>query len=164
MEAYDLEIGPIQATFDSLFKRIGEYFQSNPVAPMGLISETDLSEFAQEPLHKTLNNLLEHFGFCDLPHSMKVIAEEDSQISGIHRSDNITTYDEKTNDGSHHTFNFYETQGPENMNVSFYWLDMKKGAEQTWGILTTDDRWYFHIITARGHEYYLRVEREIQKQ
>ncbi len=160
MEAYDLEIGPIQATFDALYKRIGEYFQSASVAPAGSVTETDLSEFAQEPLHKTLNTLLKHFGFFDLPYSIRIIAEEDSQISGIHRSDNITTYDEKMKDGSHRTFNFYNSHGPENLKVSFYWLDMKKDGEQIWGILTVDNRWYLHVITTQGYVYYLRMERE----
>jgi hypothetical protein len=160
MESYDLEIGPIQRTFDDLFKRIGEYFQSAPVAPTGSIIEINLSIYSQEPLRKTLNALLKHYGFCDLPSSIRIIAEENSQISGIHRSDNITIYEERMGDGSYRSFNFYSTYGPENMKVSFYWLDVAKGGEQTQGILTLDDRWYLCISTAQDKVYYQRMERE----
>lgn len=160
MEAYDLEIGPIQRTFDNLFKRIGEYFQSLPVAPTGSVIETDLSTFSQGPLHNTLNSLLNHYGFSDLPLANRIVAEEDSQISGIQRSDDIIIYKEKMVDGSFRTFNFYITSGPENMKTSFYWLDMKKDGEQTQGILTQDDRWYTRIITPQDNIYYQRMERE----
>ena len=161
MEAYDLEIGPIQRTFDDLFKRIAEYFQSAPVAPTGSITQNNLSTFSQEPLHKTMNALLKHYGFSDLPLSIRIIAEADSQISGIYRSDNITIYEEKIRDGSYRTFNFYSTFGPENMKASFYWLDMKKDGERIQGIITMDDRWYLRILTTQGNVYYQRMEREI---
>ena len=106
MEAYDLEIGPIQRTFENLFKRIGEYFNSTPVEPEGKIVETDLSLYSQESLSKILNELFKFYGFGDLPVSYRIVVEEGSLISGIHRSDNITTYEEKMQNGSRRTFNF----------------------------------------------------------
>ena len=163
MEPYDLEIGPIQRTFDSLFKSIAHYFQSTPVAPIGSITETDLSTHSQKQLRKTLNASLKHYGFTNLPFSIRIIAEEDSQIDGIHRSDNITTYEERMKDGSYRTFNFYSTLGPENMKASFYWLDTKKGGEQTQGILTKDNKWYLRISTTQDDVYYQRVDREIPR-
>ena len=161
MEPYDLEIGPIQRTFDHLFKSISEYFQSAPVTPVGSVTETSLSDYPQEHLHKTLNASLKHYGFVDLPFSMRIIAEESSQISGIYRSDNITTYEEKMSDGSYRTFNFYSKYGPENMKASFYWLDVKKEGEQTQGILTEDNVWYFCISTTHDNVFYQRIERKI---
>jgi hypothetical protein len=161
VEPYDLEIGPIQRTFDHLFKSIGQYFQAAQVAPLGSITETSLSTYSQEQLRKTLNAMLKHYGFADLPFSKKIIVDEDSQISGIHRSDNITTYEERMVDGSFRTFNFYSTYGPDNMKASFYWLDMKKDGEQTQGILTKDDRWYLRISTTQDNIFYQRMEREV---
>lgn len=160
MEPYDLEVGPIQRTFDELFKRIAQYFNSAPVAPEGSITETDLSTYNQDQLRKTLNGILEHYGFAYLPSALKVVCETDSIISGIYRSDNITTYEEKMTDGSHRTFNFYSTYGPENMKASYYWLDMKKNGEQIQGILTEDDKWYFRIATIQGNFYYARMEQQ----
>ncbi|OGM08718.1 hypothetical protein A2159_02345 [Candidatus Woesebacteria bacterium RBG_13_34_9] len=162
MEPYDLEIGPIKSTFDHLFASIGLYFQSAPVVPIGSITETSLSNFSQEQLQTSLNASLKHYGFADLPSSIRIITQVDSQISGIHRSDNITIYEERIMDGSHRTFNFYSTYGPENLKVSYYWLNIKKDGEQTQGILTMDDRWYLRIST-KNHVYYLRIEKEIPR-
>jgi hypothetical protein len=159
MEPYDVALGPIQQTFDDLFKRIGDYFNSAPVVPVGTVIETNLSIYTQEPLHKTLNNLLKYYGFTDLPLAMRIIAEESTQISGLHRSDEITVYDEKLTDGSHRTYNFYGKNGPANIKVSYYWLDMKKGGEQTQGILTDNDRWYLRITTTHDSVYYQRIEK-----
>jgi len=160
MEPYDLEIGPVQHTFEELFKRIGQYFSTAQVAPVGSVTETDFSNYSQSQLRKTLNGILEHYGFAYLPYSMRIIAGIGSTISGIYRSDNITTYEEKMVDGSHRTFNFYSTYGPENMKSSYYWLDMRKNGEQTQGILTEDDRWYFRIATTQGNFYYARMEQQ----
>lgn len=158
MNPNDLEIGPSQRTFESLFKSIGLYFQSALVYPVGSVTETNLSTFSQEQLHKTLNAVLEHYGFTDFPYSIRVNCEENSRISGIYRSDNIATYEETMDDGSRRTFNFYSNFGPEKMKVSFYWLDMKKGGEEIHGILTVDDRWYFRISTTDGFVFYQRME------
>lgn len=162
MEPYDLEIGPIQKTFESLFMRIGQYFQSAPAGPSGSITETDLSIYTQEQLRKTLNALLKHYGFHDLPFYIRIIAEPDSQISGKLRSDNITTYEEKMSDGSVRTFNFYSTFGPENMKASFYWLGVKRDGEQIQGILTMDDNWYLRTTT-QDNTYYQRIEKDQKK-
>lgn len=159
MEPYDVALDPIQKTFEDLFKRIGEYFQFASVVPVGSITETDLTVYSQDPLHTTLNSLLKFYGFTDLPSSMRIIAETDSQISGVQRSDDITVYDEKLTDGSHRTYNFYTKNGPENIKVSFYWFDMKKGGEQVHGILTKDDRWYLKITTIHNNIYYQRMEK-----
>jgi hypothetical protein len=161
VEPYDLEIGPVQKTFDHLFMSIGQYFQSAPVAPVGSITEISLTNYSQEQLRKTLNAILKHYGFTDLPFSLRIIAEADSQISGIHRSDNITTYEEKMRNGSYRTFNFYSTYGPENMKASFYWLDMEKNGEQTQGVLTEDNAWYLRISTTHDNVYYQRIEQKI---
>lgn len=161
MEPYDLEIGPIQSTFDHLFKLIGLYFQTAQVTPVGSVTETSLSTLTQDQLHKTLNASLTHYGFADLPISLRIIAEEDSQVNGIHRSDNITTFEENLKDGSRRTFNFYSVYGPENMKASFYWLDMKKGGEETQGILTKDDKWYLCIKTTQENVFYERIEKKI---
>lgn len=163
MEPYDVELGPIQRTFESLFKSIAQYFQSTPVVPVGMITETNLSSYSQDQLRDTLNSSLKYYGFTSLPSSLRLFAEKKSQISGIHRSDNITTYDEKLRDGSHRTYNFYSKFGPENMKTSYYWLNMRKDGEQTQGILTEDDRWYLRIITSENKVYYLRIEREIYR-
>lgn len=159
MEPYDLEIGPIERAFDSLFKSIAQYFQSAQVSPLGLITETHLADISQEELHKALSAILKHYGFADLPLSMRITAETDSQISGIIRSDSIATYEENMIDGSRRTFNFYSTYGPENMKASYYWLDMKRDGEQTQGILTKEDRWYLRIIT-RENVFFQRTEKE----
>jgi len=161
MEPYDLEIGPVQRTFDILFKSIGEYFQSAQVGPVGSITETDLSTYTQEQLHNTLNGSLKYYGFFDLPYTMRFTIETNSIISGIHRSDNITAYEEKRIDGSRQTFNFYSKFGPDHMKASFYSLDTKKGGEQTQGIITDEDIWYFRITAAKNIIYYLRLEREL---
>ncbi len=160
MESYDLELGPIQRTFDDLFRYIALYFQSAPVVPIGSVTETDLSTQSQQELHETVNSSLKRYGFTFLPNSLKITAEEDSVISGIHRSDNITVYDEKMKDGSRRTFNFYNTYGPEHMKTSYYWLDKRNGGEQTNGILTMEDKWYMRIDTSRDMIYYLRVDKE----
>lgn len=159
MEPYDLEIGPIERTFDSLFKSITQYFQTAQVVPLGLITETHLADISQEELHKALNAILKHYGFSDLPFSMRVSADAESQISGIIRSDNIATYEENMVDGSRRTFNFYSTYGPENMKASYYWMDMKRGGEQTQGILTKEDRWYLRITT-QENVFFQRTEKE----
>ncbi|MFC1600686.1 hypothetical protein ACFL25_01250 [Patescibacteria group bacterium] len=158
VEAYDLEIGPIQRTFEELFKRIGGYFQSALVEPKGRIVETDLSTYSQKPLQQTLTSLLNFYGFSDLPNGLRINLSEDSQISGIHRSDNITTYEERIKDGSLRTYNFYSKYGPENMKASFYWFNKNIDNEEIHGILTEDDRWYLRIKSDSG-VYYLRMEK-----
>jgi hypothetical protein len=160
MEAHDLEVGPIQQTFESMFWRIGQYFQNAAVVPEGKITETGLNVYKQDSLRSTLNALLSHYGFSELPYYMRIISDESSKIDGIHRSDNISTYEEKWDDGSLRTFNFYSTFGPENMKTSFYWLNLKSGGEQINGILTMDDRWYFRIITTENNVFYQRMERQ----
>lgn len=163
MEPTDLEVGPIQKTFETLFARIGKYFQSAPVVPSGSITETELNIYAQEQLRNTLNGILKHYGFSNLPNSIRMAAEADSKISGIYRSDNITIYTEKMIDGSYRTFNFYSTFGPENMKASFYWLDIRKSREEIQGILTIDDIWYLRIQTYSGDIFYERIEQQIPR-
>lgn len=159
MHPYDLEIGPIENTFNDLFGSISKYFNANEVEPKGPIIETELSNYSQKNLRDTLKNAVRHYGMHELPYSQRILINENSIIKGIHRSDDITTYDEMMNDGSHRTFNFYHDVGPENMKVSYYWLDMKKNGEQTQAILTNDDRWYLRITTNLNTSYYLRMER-----
>jgi hypothetical protein len=160
MESTDLEIGPIQRTFEALFWRIGQYFDSAPVTPVGSIIETDLSIYPQDSLHNTLYALLKHYGFTELPHFIRIAPEKNSHISGLHRSDNITTYEIKTENGCVRTFNFYSTYGPENMKCSFYLLNNDKQGEEIQGILTMDDRWYLRITTTDKNIYYLRMEKQ----
>lgn len=100
-----------------------------------------------------------HYGFTTLPSSLKLTVKENSMISGVHRSDNIITYKEVLIDGSYKTFNFYSSYGPEQMKASFYYSDRVKN-EETSGILTIEDRWYFRISTNLDFVYCLRIERE----
>jgi hypothetical protein len=160
VESYDLELGPLKRTFDSLFKLINQYFHSAPVEPIGKIKEIDLQTYSQRQLRETLNSCLEHYGFTDLPAALRIVVSSSSRISGIHRSDNISTYDERMKDGSHRTYNFYSKDGPDSMKVSYYWLDMASGGEQTQGILTEGNIWYLRITTAEGKVYYHRIERD----
>lgn len=159
MEPYDLEIGPIQRAFENLFRSISIYFNSNDVEPRGPIRERGLSYHSQQNLRKTLRESLEYYGCPDLPMSLRVVVGGDSVIDGVHRSDDIVVYDEKLNDGSHRIFNFYQNKGPENMKMSYYWLDMSKEGQQIQGILTNDNRWYLRITTPQNKVYYLRMER-----
>jgi hypothetical protein len=160
MHADDLELGPIQRTFDTLNRSISLYFNSHLVSPNGPIKESDLSDYSQKKLRETLVENLDFYGFSALPASLRPIVESSSKISGIQRSDDIVVYDEKMSDGSRRIYNFYTSGGPENMQVSYYWLDQKKGGEQTRGILSSDNRLYLRISTADGIDYYLRIERE----
>jgi hypothetical protein len=159
MEPYDLEIGPTQRAFEGLFKSINAYFDTARVVPNGSVRETHLSDYSQDQLHKALSDSLTYYGFTDLPLSLRVEVKSNSNVSGIQRSDKISTFDEKMSDGSLRTFNFYRKFGPENMKASYYWLDMEREGEQTQGILMEDDRWYLRIITSQDSIYYLRVER-----
>lgn len=159
MHADDLELGPIQRTFDTLNRSISLYFNSHLVSPDGPVKEEVLNYYSQKQLRETLNENLNFYGFASLPSALQLKVEPRAKIKGIQRSDNITVYDEKMPDGSHRIYNFYTTGGPEDMQVSYYWLDQEKGGEQTRGILSSDDRLYLRISTADGVDYYLRIER-----
>lgn len=154
-----MELGPIQRTFDGLFKSISLYFQSAQVEPDGPITETDLSSYFQDQLRSALDTALKRHGFVDLPYSIRITVEANSKISGIHRSDEITAYDEVMKNGSHRTFNFYSKKGPENMRASYYWLNTQKNGEQTHGILTMEERWYLRTSLSQNLVYYQRIER-----
>jgi hypothetical protein len=159
MQPSDLEIGPIQDTFEKLFKSIGTYFHVNPISPEGQVTETDISNYSQDKLRKNLKASLSHYGFSALPSPLRIFLEKDSKISGIKRSDNIVTYKEELPNGSYRTYNFYGNSGPEQMKASFYFFN-KAESEETRGILTMEDRWYLRISTKLDFVYYLRVERE----
>ncbi|MBN1169155.1 hypothetical protein JXA63_04665 [Candidatus Woesebacteria bacterium] len=159
MQPHDLEIGPIQDTFEKLFKSIGTYFHVNPISPEGDITENDLSKYPQEKLRNRLNATLSHYGFSYLPCFLKIVVGNDSKLGGTHRSDDIMIYTEDLPDGSFRTYNFYNTKGPEQMKASFYYFN-KAEKEETRGILTDEDRWYLRISTKLDFVYYLRIERE----
>ena len=137
---------PVGNEIRRLFAAEARYFEYTNT---GAITQADL---APDRAHEALTANLKSAGLDDLPYP-KITLGPEWPVQGYQRSDNVVCFRGKDKYGATRSFNFYTTNGPENIAASFSLLDSSTG-ETTEGMRTKDGKWLFRVQNGEDITYY----------